>query len=196
MKNEVLDTIRRRRTVRHYTDQGVSDDQIDTLLEMAMSAPNRLNRQPWHFIVIRDRELQKKLGDLLGLHPYLETAPVLIAAAVRPEMSTTWQMDLSAAIENLLIGATALGLGAAWVSEPDSVVWGMAERMLSEALHIPDELSVRIPALIAVGHPAEERPPHGRHDRFDHTKVHYGVWEGRKLGGEQREERVGISDSR
>jgi nitroreductase len=183
MDNQVLDTLRRRRTIRRYTDQDLSDEQIDTLLEMAMAAPNRLNRQPWHFILIRDKVLQKKLGDLLGLHPYLETAPVLIAAAARPDLSTTWQMDLSAAIENLLIAATAMDLGTAWVGEPGSVVWSMAEEMLHDSLHIPIELGVQIPALIAVGYPAQERPPHGKHDRFDRTKVHYGVWEGRKLGG-------------
>jgi hypothetical protein len=57
----------------------------------------------------------------------------------------------------------------------------MAEEVMSDALHIPAELGVRIPALIAVGYPAQERPPHGASDRLDPTKVHYGVWEGRKL---------------
>jgi nitroreductase len=94
-------------------------------------------------------------------------------------------MDLSAAVENMLIAATAMGLGTAWVGEPDSKVWTMAEEVMRDALHIPEELGVRIPALIAVGYPAQERPPHGRKDRFDPTKVHYGVWEGEKLGGRE-----------
>jgi nitroreductase len=184
MNNGVLDTIRKRRTIRHFTDQEIGDEQIETLLEAAMSAPNRLNRQPWHFIVIRDKVLQNRLAEFLGLHPYLEEAPVLIAAAARPKLSTTWTMDISAAIENMLIAATAMDLGTAWVGEPDSVVWTMAEEVLREALHIPEGLGVRIPALIAVGYPAQERPPHGRNDRFDPTKVHYGAWERRKLEGQ------------
>lgn len=184
MESEVLDTLRKRRTIRRYDDREVRAEQVETLLEMAMAAPNRLNRQPWHFIVIRDKGLQKKLADLLGLHPYLETAPVLVAAAARPGLSTTWQMDLSAAVENMNIAATAMGLGTAWVGEPGSVVWTMAEEMLQDALHIPRELGVRIPALIAVGYPGEERPPHGKHDRFDRTKVHYGLWERRELSGD------------
>jgi len=184
MSEQVLNTITKRRTIRHYTDQNVSEEQVDTLLEMAMSAPNRLNRQPWHFIVIRDKDLQQKLADFLGLHPYLETAPVLIVPAARPAMSTTWQMDVSAAIENMLLAATSMGLGTAWVGEPGSVLWTMAEEMLHEALHIPKELGVRIPALVAVGYPNEVRPPHGKHDRFDRTKVHYGLWENRKLEDE------------
>jgi nitroreductase len=181
MNNGVLETIRDRRTIRRFTDQEVSDDQVDTLLEAAMYAPNRLNRQPWHFVVIRDKRLQKHLADFLGLHPYLEEAPVLIAAAARPELSTTWMMDLSAAVENMLLAATALGLGTAWVGEPDSVRWTMAEEVISDAIHVPAEIDMRIPALIAVGYPAQTRPPHKRSDRFDPTKVHYGVWEGRRL---------------
>jgi nitroreductase len=185
MNQSVLDIIRKRRTIRRYTDREVTDEQVDTLLEMAMSAPNRLNQQPWHFIVIRDKELQKRLADHLGRHPYLETAPVLIAVGARPSRSTTWRMDVSAAIENMLIAATAMGLGTAWVGDPDGVLWTVAEEMLHDSLHIPKQLGVRIPALIAIGEPAEDRPPHGRRDRFDRTKVHYGLWEGRKLGGEE-----------
>jgi nitroreductase len=182
MNNGVLEAIRNRRTIRHFTEQEVGDKHIDLLLEAAMYAPNRLNRQPWHFFVVRDKRLRKNLADFLGLHPYLEEAPVLIAAAAQPELSTTWMMDLSAAVENMLIAATAMGLGTAWVGEPDSKVWTMAEEVMQDAFHIPDELSLRIPALIAVGYPAQQRPPHERSNRLDPTKIHYGVWEGPRLG--------------
>lgn len=185
MSDEVLDAIRRRRTIRKYTDEGVTQEQVDTLLEMAMTAPNRLNQQPWHFFVIRDKDLQRKLDDLIALHPYLESAPVLIAVGARPELSTTWRMDLSAAIENMLIAATSMDLATSWVGNPDSTEWSAVEDLLREALHIPAQRNVRIPALIAVGHPAEERPPHGREDRYDPTKVHHGLWEERELGGEE-----------
>jgi len=84
----------------------------------------------------------------------------------------------------MLIAATAMDLGTSWIGEPDGAVWKMGEEILREALHIPADLGVRIPALIALGHPAQERPPHGREDRFDASKVHYGVWEARKLGGQ------------
>jgi nitroreductase len=182
MSKEVLDTIRKRRTIRHYTDEEVSEEQIETLLEMAMVAPNRLNRQPWHFFVIRDEELQKKLANLLGLHPYLESASVVIAVGARPELSSTWRMDVMAAIENMMLAATSMGLGTAVLANPDSVLWSTAEEMLTEALHIPPQREVRIPALVTVGYPAEEPPAHGKQDRFDPTKVHYGVWGERKLG--------------
>lgn len=179
MSEEFLNLIRKRRTIRRYTEEEVSQEQVELLLELAMCAPNRLNRQPWRFVVIRDKELQRQLAELLNLHPYLRTASVVIAVCALPEASTTWMMDISAATENLLLGATAIGLGAAWVGAPGSMMWDLAEETLHDALHIP--LNLRIPALVTLGHPAEEREPHGRHDRFNNTWVHYGRWGELKL---------------
>jgi nitroreductase len=176
MGDKVLDAIRKRRTIRRFTAEDISDEQVDQLLEMAMMAPNRLNRQPWHFFVIRDKGVRKKLADLLSVHPYLETASALIAVGARPELSPTWQMEVMAATENMLIAAAGLGLGAALVGNPGSVTWRRAEDLLQKALHIPVQRKVRLPILVAVGHPAEERPAHGRHDRFDLAKIHYGLW--------------------
>jgi nitroreductase len=179
MSDNVFDVIRKRRTIRKFTDKNVSEEQVETLLEMAMCAPNRLNRQPWHFVVIRDKELQEQMADLLRIHPYLETASVVIAVCGLPNASLTWKMDVSAATENMLLAATGLGLGAAWVGAPDTVMWNLLEETLRDVLAIPHD-DVRIAALVAVGHPAQERPPHGKHDRFDRTKVHYGKWGERK----------------
>lgn len=179
MSEDALDVIRKRRTIRKFTDKNVSEEQVETLLEMAMCAPNRLNRQPWRFVIIRDKELQKQLADLLRIHPYLETAPVVIAVCGLPEASPTWLMDVSAATENILLAATAMGLGTAWLGAPNTALWDLCEEALCDALAIP--LNVRIPALVAVGYPAQELPPHGKHDRFDRTKVHYGKWGELKL---------------
>lgn len=174
MSEELLDLIRKRRTIRRFTEEDVSEEQVETLLEIAMCAPNRLNRQPWHFVIIRDKELQKVLADAVRVRPYLEEAPVVIAVCADPDTSPTWIMDISAATENLLLAATAMGLGGAWIGVPDTVLWQLGEEILHDSLGIP--LNVRIPALVAVGHPAEEPPPHGKHDRFVRTKVHYGRW--------------------
>jgi nitroreductase len=79
MNEDVLDVIRKRRTIRKFNAHEVSDEQIETLLELAMDAPNRLNRQPWHFVVVRDKSLQRQFADVLRIHPYLETASAVIA---------------------------------------------------------------------------------------------------------------------
>ncbi len=174
MQESLLDLIRQRRTIRRFTDASVADEQIDALVELAMCAPTRLNRQPWHFVVIRDKVMQRSLAELLRIHPYVEQASALIAVCGVPQASTTWLMDVSAATENLLLAATAMGLGAAWIGAPDTTLWNMLEEHLHDTLRIP--LDVRIPVLIAVGHPAENPPPHGRHDRYDPLRVHHGVW--------------------
>ena len=179
MGNDILDVIRKRRTIRKFTDQEVTQEQIDLLLELAMCAPNRLNRQPWHFIVVQDKGKQKEFADFLRIHSYVEDASAVIVACAMPKASTTWTMDVSAAVENLMIGATALGLGTAWVGSPDTVTWTMFEESVRDSLRIP--IDVRIVALVSVGYPAQERAPHSKEDRFDPTKVHYGRWENRKL---------------
>jgi nitroreductase len=171
----VLDVIRKRRTIRHFTDEDINKEQVETLMEIAMCAPNRLDRRPWHFVIIRNKELQKQLADLLRVHPYLEVAPVVIAVCGLPKVSPTWIMDVAAATENMVLAATAIGLGATWVGSPDTTLWDRCEEILFDALAIPGD-NVRIPALVAVGHPAQELPPHGRHDRFDRARVHYGSW--------------------
>jgi hypothetical protein len=68
-----------------------------------------------------------------------------------------------------------MGLGAAWVGAPGTVMWDRCEEALYGALGI-QRGGVRIPLLLAIGHPAEELPPHGKHDRFDPTRVHYDKW--------------------
>ena len=179
MSQDLIDTIRSRRTVRKFDGHEVSDEQVETLLELAMYAPNRLNRQPWHFVVVRDQELREQFADVLRIHSYLETASVVVAVCALPDRSPTWAMDVSAAIENMLIGATSMGIGSAWVGSPDTVMWSLFEEAARDALAIPPH--VRIVSLVALGYPAEERPPHTKQERFDPLKVHYGRWEERRL---------------
>ena len=175
MNEVMLDLIRKRRTIRRFTDQEVSKEQVETLLEMAMCAPSRLNRQPWHFVVIRDKALQRDICDTCQGNPfYVEQAPVLIALCANPAESPTWMMDISAAAENLLLAATAMGLGGAWFGSPDTTFWIELESLLKDALDVPPH--IRIPTMLAIGYPAEELPPHGKHDRFARGKVHYGKW--------------------
>jgi len=175
LSQTMLDLIRKRRTIRQFTDEDVSQEQIETLLEMAMCAPNRLDRQPWHFIVIRDKEMKKHLAETVRVYNYLEQAPVVVAVCGLPEVSPTWMMDVSAATENMALAATAIGLATAWVGAPDTVMWDRCEEVLYDALGIQRD-GVRIPLLLAIGHPAEDLPPHGKHDRFDPTRVHYDKW--------------------
>jgi nitroreductase len=171
---QVLDVIRKRRTVRAFTDEEVSDEQVETILQMAMYAPTYMNRQPWHFVVVRDKELQKSLGETLGVRPYIQQASAVIAVYGDPNISNTWDLDGCAAIENMLITATALGLGSAWAGSPGNLAWGEAEELMKDALKVP--AGFRALSLVCLGHPVKMVVPHTKDERYNKTRVHYGTW--------------------
>ncbi|HUV73906.1 MAG TPA: nitroreductase family protein [Anaerolineae bacterium] len=171
---QVLDVIRKRRTVRAFTDEEVTDEQVETILQMAMYAPTYMNRQPWHFVVVRDKELQKSLGETLGVRPYIQQASAVIAVYGDPNISNTWDLDGCAAIENMLIAATALGLGSAWAGSPGNLAWGEAEQLMKDALEVP--AGFRALSLVCLGHPAKMVVPHTKDERYNKTRVHYGTW--------------------
>jgi nitroreductase len=171
---QVLDVIRKRRTVRAFTDEEVTDEQVETILQMAMYAPTYMNRQPWHFVVVRDKELQKSLGETLGVRPYIQQAFAVIAVYGDPNISNTWDLDGCAAIENMLIAATAMGLGSAWAGSPGNLAWDEAEELMKVALKVPS--GFRALSLVCLGHPAKMIVPHTKDERYDKTRVHYGNW--------------------
>jgi len=166
---ELIKTIFARRSIRKYTDKPVSGKDTKTLLEAAMAAPSSSNRKPWHFVVVTDRLM---LDNLARVHPYgkmLFEAPLCIAVCGDTTISPgSWVQDCSAAAENLLLAATALGLGAVWLG-----VHPRESRVdpIRKVLKIPKTI---IPLnLIAIGHPAEEKVPRTQYDKL---RVHRERW--------------------
>ncbi len=110
-----------RRSVRDYTGKDVSDEMVETLLRAAMIAPSTVNNQDWAFVVVRDRKILGELADgLNGSGEMLRRAPVAIVvcgdwATAYRYAKDYWIEDCSAATENILIAANALGLGAVWL---------------------------------------------------------------------------------
>jgi len=116
-------------------------------------------------VVVRDPELRRQLAGVHQFSGMCAQAPVVFVPCGDESRSDYWIEDCSAATENLLLQARALGLGGVWVGirpRPER------ERKVKEILTIPDPL--RVLCLVPVGHPAEERPPHGG---FDRDKVHW-----------------------
>ncbi len=168
---DTIDAILTRRSVRDYTDEQVSETAIKTLLEAAMSAPSAGNQQPWQFIVINDRKL---LDQIPNIHPYakmLKKARLAILVCgdlEREKHKDFWVQDCSAATQNILIAARAIGLGAVWVG-----VHPREKRAegIGELLKIPKQI---IPfSLISIGCPAREQKAA---TRFDQKRIHYNYW--------------------
>ena len=169
MSNELIQTIFARRSIRRYTDKPISEADIETLLQAAMAAPSASNRKTWYFVVVTERGT---LDHLAEVHPHgkmLFEAPLCIAVCGGPTASERfWIQDCSAAPENLLLAATALGLGAVWLG-----VYPREDRVTAvrQVLGIPETLAPL--SLVSVGHPAEEKPPR---TQYDETRVHRERW--------------------
>jgi nitroreductase len=168
---DTLKAIFTRRSVRDFSHDPISEEDLRDLLKAGMQAPSAKNEQPWHFIVINEQELLHKIPEF---HPYskmLYDAPLAILVCSDRKLEqkrASWLQDCSAATENILLAAHSKGLGAVWLGIfPDSErVFGM-----QALLSMPQD--IRPVALIAVGHPVTQPEPI---DRFDQSRIHYNQW--------------------
>jgi nitroreductase len=168
---EAYEAIMTRRSIRKYTSRRIDDQLVSKILQAGMMAPSAHNRCPWQFIIITEKE---KLLAIPRFHPYsemLKHAPmaIVIAGDKRIQKHEEYLVqDCSAATENMLLAAHALGLGAVWLA-----VYPRQERMrgITDLLGIPDPIFPV--SMIAVGYPDEikEQP-----ERFDLQRVHYNRW--------------------
>ena len=147
--------IEARYSVRDFGPAEVNESTVDRILEAAIRAPSAGNRQPWHFIVVRDTEVKRGLAAAAGGQDFVGSAPVVIVVCADPERSATRYgdrgrelyclQDTAAATEHILLAATALGLGGCWVGAFD-------EQAAARALSLPGHL--RPVAMVPIGHPA------------------------------------------
>lgn len=110
----MLALIKKRRSIREYTDQAVPDEQVRALLEAAMAAPSASNRQPWEFVVVRRKDLRRKLGEMKTWSFMWAAASVVFVVLGNERRSVHWVEDTSAATENMLLAA--VGLGVVWMA--------------------------------------------------------------------------------
>ena len=179
-----LDVIMTRTSIRHFTGEAVSAEQLEILLKAGMAAPTAMNSQPWRFVVLTD---QDRIVNLLGGGPrsgmFTEAGAVIVvcgqttmmrkpfgqpdAPAVEME-NIFWYEDCSAATENILLAAKALGLGAVWTAG-----YPATERIapLAAALGLPENV---VPlSIIPVGIPAEDPAPK---DKWNPDNIHWNRW--------------------
>lgn len=164
----MIDLIKRRRSIRSYTSEHVSESEIRQLLEAAMAAPSANNKRPWHFIIAQGEEIKTRLAQTHRWSGMIAEAALAIVVCGEKDHSRHWVEDTSAATENLLLAATALNLGAVWIGiHPDSG----REAYVREVLGIPDEIGVL--CLVAIGRPAEHKPPR---EGYNVNRIHRDHW--------------------
>ncbi|MDO5559834.1 MAG: nitroreductase family protein [Oscillospiraceae bacterium] len=116
---ETKEAIFKRRSCREYTQQEVSTEQLKILLNSAFSAPTAVNAQPWEFVVINEKSVLDKLREKLRYARYNAPAAVVVCGnsdlGLKGQDKDLWVCDCSAAIENMLLTATDMGLGSLWV---------------------------------------------------------------------------------
>jgi nitroreductase len=172
-----IENIMTRTSIRQYKNQPVEQEKIDIMLKAAMAAPTAVNLQPWHFIVIDDKST---IDQLSGRQP--TNAPLLIAICGDTDKTTMpdgkgklpdfWVQDVSAATENLLLAAHALGLGAVWTG-----VYPVMERTAEVANVLNCPLNIVPLAVVRVGYPDEAPAPK---DKFKEENISYNKFGGKK----------------
>jgi nitroreductase len=142
---DALEAIRRRRSVRNYTGEPIPREDLETIVDAGRLAATGHNNQPWDFVVVTQRDMieQLKVASL-----WMEKAGAIIAVVVDPS-SRWWQEDGSAAVENMLIAATALGYGSCWLQGYTMP----REEEFKILLEIPREK--RLFTLVPIGVPVE-----------------------------------------
>lgn len=166
-----MEEIFKRRSIRKYKDMEVEEEKIEKLLKAAAAAPSAGNEQPWHFVVIKDRDT---LNHLAEVHPYakmLKDAPLAVAVCGdlnKQRHEGFWVQDCAAATQNILLEAVSLDLGAVWIGAYPNEE---RERVVSEVLDVPE--NIRTVSLISIGYPAEKK---GKTDRLSDEIVHHDKW--------------------
>lgn len=156
---EFEEVIKKRKSIRNYKDKKVEDEKIQYILNCARLAPSWRNSQCWHFIVINDKNIIKKITKHSKINPWLKTAPVVIVACGNPKNSGKlnntkyYKVDIAIALEHLVLAATDAGLGTCWIGF-------FNEEKLKKLLEIPDD--IKIIALTPVGYPEDKEKISGK----------------------------------
>ena len=158
--NQTLKVIHNRKSVRHFTDQAVSKEQLEILLRAGMAAPTAVNRQPWVFYVVTKRETLDALGKQLPYAKMLLQAQAAIVVCGDMEKAGNlkeqayWVQDCSAATQNILLAAESIGLGAVWTA---AFPYDDRTKVVIETLSLPEK---HVPLnVIPIGYPTGEDQP-------------------------------------
>lgn len=161
---DALETIMSRKSVRAYQDKAVEEGKMDTLLRAGMAAPSGKDQRPWEFVVVRDRAILDSMAAGLPYAKMLKNVQQAIIVCGDTTKSSYWYLDCSAATQNILLAAEALGLGAVWTA-----TYPYQDRMdvVIRNTGLPGHI---LPlCVIPVGYPARDEQPK---DKYDAARIH------------------------
>jgi len=168
---EVLETIFTRRSIRKYTGEPVSEEDLKIVLKAGFSAPSAHNYQPWHFVIVRDKDT---LESISKVHPYAKMLPqagcgIIVCGDKEKQGMTGFLVeDCSAAIQNMLLAVHGLGLGAVWCGLYP------VPKLTKPVIKFINLPSTIVPVgMVVIGHKAEEKKSV---DRYDESKIHIEQW--------------------
>lgn len=151
---DAIEALKQRRSIRRYDPRQVPREMVEEIIDTARLAPSANNIQPWEFIVITDAEMRKKIADLTDYGKFIAQAGACVAVFAKDVKH--YLEDGSAATENILVAAHAMGLGTCWVAGYKKAY----AEPIGDVLGVPQ--GHNLVALISLGYPAEEAEPHGK----------------------------------
>lgn len=169
MSMEFDDVIKKRRSVRKYTDDKVSEEQIFEILKTGFYSPSASNRRPWHFIVVRDEEKKSKLAKTHKWSSMVSDASVAIVVCADEEEANRWIEDASIATEHMHLKAQELDLGSCWV-QVRSEGSKKREDYVSDVLDIPE--NIRVLCLLPIGYSDEDKSEHDEEEIIE-DRIHH-----------------------
>lgn len=165
---DAIENIMARTSVRKYLDQKVEDEKITTMLKAGMAAPSGKDNRPWEFVVVTDRTVLDSLAAGLPYAKMLKQAPLAIIICGDTTKSSYWYLDCSAATQNILLAAEALGLGAVWTA-----AYPYDDRMGVVAQYTGLPENIKPLCVVPIGYPSTPNTPK---DKWDETKIHTNKW--------------------
>jgi nitroreductase len=168
---DAMNVILTRRSIREYTEKEIPDDVIKNILKAGFSAPSAANQQPWHFIIIDDKNILNKIPGFHKRAEFITKAKkaILVCADKKLEkFKGYWPVDCSSATENMLLAARALGLGGCWIG-----IYPQEYRVkeLKNIFNLPESV---IPfSIVSLGFTDEEQK---EVNRYKEDRIHYNKW--------------------
>lgn len=173
---DTMEAIMGRKSIRRFTDQPISQEDLETILKAGMAGPSAVNARPWQFIVVRHRDMLCRMAERNG-HAAAPLCQAQVGILVCGDMDLAyprgrdyWVVDGSIACQNMLLAAHDLGIGSVWLG-----TWPQSEKVAGqkELFSLPESIVPH--SILAFGYAAEDPDKSGK-VRWEPAKIHYEKW--------------------